>query len=92
MVLGLEPPVMVASSSAPGTPPEWMNSREGDAGTALLSFTYDGENRMVSDTGAAFVYDGNGTRVRKCMPNCTSPTSSTVYEFSGSEELAEYVG
>ncbi len=56
------------------------------------SFVYDGENRMVSAPGAggAYVYDGNGTRVQKCLPNCSSPTSSTVFLFSGSQDIAEY--
>jgi RHS repeat-associated protein len=56
------------------------------------NFVYDGENRMVADptAGATYVYDGNGTRVQKCLPNCTSPTSSTVFIFSGSQDIAEY--
>ncbi len=37
-----------------------------------------------------YVYDGNGLRVKKCLPNCSSPTSSTVYTFSGSKVIAEY--
>ncbi len=47
---------------------------------------------MVSDptAGATYVYDGNGNRVQKCLPNCTSPTSSIVYLFSGSQDIAEY--
>ena len=52
----------------------------------------DGQNRMVADptAGARYVYDGNGTRVQKCLPNCTSPSSSTVFIFSGSQDIAEY--
>ena len=52
----------------------------------------DGQNRMVADptAGATYVYDGNGTRVQKCLPNCTSPSSSTVFVFSGSQDIAEY--
>jgi len=51
-----------------------------------------GENRMVADpvAGATYVYDANGTRVQKCLPNCTSPTSSTMYLYSGSQDIAEY--
>jgi YD repeat-containing protein len=52
--------------------------------------TYDGESHSVSAAGWAYVYDGNGLRVRKCAPNCTSPTSSTLYIFSGSKVVAEY--
>jgi len=56
------------------------------------NFVYDGENRIVGDpsAGATYVYDGNGTRIQKCLPNCTSPTSSTVFMFSGSQDIAEY--
>jgi RHS repeat-associated protein len=56
------------------------------------TFVYDGENRMTSDpgAGATYLYDGNGTRVQKCLPNCTNPTSSTVFIFSGSQDIAEY--
>jgi len=28
--------------------------------------------------------------VKKCIPNCTSPTSRTVYIFSGGKDVAEY--
>jgi RHS repeat-associated protein len=55
---------------------------------------YDAESRAVSATNGssvgAYVYDGNGLRVKKCVPNCTSPTTSTVYVFSGSKVIAEY--
>jgi hypothetical protein len=36
---------------------------------------------MVGDptAGATYVYDGNGNRVGKSLPNCTSPTSPIVY-------------
>ncbi len=54
------------------------------------ALTYDGENHSVSAPGWAYVYDGNGLRVRKCAPNCTSPTSSTLYVFSGNKVVAEY--
>jgi RHS repeat-associated protein len=58
------------------------------------TLVYDGENRVVSATNSsssgAYVYDGNGVRVEKCSPNCTSPTSTAVFLFSGSVELAEY--
>jgi RHS repeat-associated protein len=29
-------------------------------------------------------------RVKKCVPNCTSPTTTTIYVFSGSKVVAEY--
>jgi RHS repeat-associated protein len=60
----------------------------------LNSLTYDAENHLVTNTQAGVVtnyaYDGNGLRVKKCAPNCSSPTSSTVYIFSGSKVIAEY--
>jgi RHS repeat-associated protein len=56
----------------------------------LNALTYDAENRAVTVAGNAYAYDGNGLRVRKCAPNCSSPTSSTVYIFSGSKVIAEY--
>ncbi|MGC2528617.1 MAG: RHS repeat-associated core domain-containing protein [Candidatus Acidiferrum sp.] len=47
---------------------------------------------MVADptAGATYTYDGNGTRVQKWLPNCTNPSSSTVFVFSGSQDIAEY--
>jgi RHS repeat-associated protein len=58
------------------------------------TLVYDAENHTTSatnsSTSGAYVYDGNGLRVRKCIPNCTSPTTSTVYVFSGSKVIAEY--
>jgi RHS repeat-associated protein len=36
------------------------------------------------------VYDGNGIRVQKCVPNCTSPTTKTAYIFAGNQVIAEY--
>jgi len=66
----------------------------GEPAPNLTNFTYDGEDRLVSYQGptanAAYIYDDNRLRVRKCLPNCTSPTSSTVYIFSGSKVIAEY--
>ena len=57
--------------------------------------TYDAANHLISlsnpsSGGTAYVYDGNGNRVKKCVPNCSSPTTSTVYIFSGSKVIAEY--
>ncbi|MGC2831876.1 MAG: RHS repeat-associated core domain-containing protein, partial [Candidatus Acidiferrum sp.] len=67
-------------------------AKSGTCPPAAPNFVYDGENRMVADptAGATYVYDGNGTRVQKCLPNCTSPSSSTVFIFSGSQDIAEY--
>jgi RHS repeat-associated protein len=67
-------------------------TKSGTCPPAAPNFVYDGENRMVADptAGATYVYDGNGTRVEKCLPNCTSPTSSTVFIFSDSQDIAEY--
>src|SRR5262249_19603884 len=56
------------------------------------TYVYDAENRLVNymSSNSTYVYDGSGLRVKKCLPNCTSPTSSTVYIFSGSKVVAEY--
>jgi RHS repeat-associated protein len=56
------------------------------------SLVYDAENRLTSINSAAneYIYDGNSLRVKKCTPNCTNPTSRTVYIFSGSKVIAEY--
>jgi len=60
----------------------------------LNTITYDAENRIVSSSGApgtgAYVYDGNGLRVEKCLPNCTSATTTTVYIYSGHQVIAAY--
>lgn len=58
------------------------------------TLAYDGESRATSATnsssGGAYVYDGKGLRIQKCVPNCASPTTSTVYIFSNSKVIAEY--
>lgn len=60
----------------------------------LNTLVYDAENHTVSATNSSssgtYVYDGNGLRVQKCVPNCTSPTTTVVFVYSGSLELAEY--
>ncbi|MGC1617888.1 MAG: RHS repeat-associated core domain-containing protein [Candidatus Acidiferrum sp.] len=58
------------------------------------TLTYDGVNRTTlatnSSSGGGYVYDGKGLRVEKCVPNCTSPTTTTVYIFSNQKVIAEY--
>jgi YD repeat-containing protein len=58
-------------------------------GDAVNTMTYDAENRMVTSSNGsssgAYVYDGNGLRVKKCVPNCSSATTTTRYIFSGSK-------
>jgi RHS repeat-associated protein len=58
------------------------------------TLAYDGENRTTSATNGssagAYTYDGKGLRVKKCVPNCTSPTTTTIYVFSGRKVIAEY--
>ncbi len=60
----------------------------------LNTLTYDAENRVVTNVQAGattnYILDGGSLRVKKCAPNCTSPTSSTVYIFSGTKVIAEY--
>lgn len=43
-----------------------------------------------SKEGATYTDDGNGRRVQKCLPNCTNPSSSIVFVFSDSQDIAEY--
>jgi RHS repeat-associated protein len=59
----------------------------------LNTLTYDAESRVVrvNSSNPMYVYDGAGLRVKKCDPHCTSPTTTTVYIFSGSKVIAEYV-
>ena len=58
------------------------------------TLTYDAENRAVTSSGTygtgTYIYDGNNRRVQKCISTCGSPTSSTVYIFSGGMPIAEY--
>jgi RHS repeat-associated protein len=58
------------------------------------TLVYDGENRAVSATNGsaagAYVYDGNGLRVQKCLPTCGGSNPNTVYLFSGPKVIAEY--
>jgi RHS repeat-associated protein len=63
-------------------------------GDGVNTMTYDAENRVVTSSNgsssAAYVYDGNGLRVKKCIPNCSSATTITRYIFSGCQVIAEY--
>ncbi len=54
------------------------------------TYSYDAENHTVTYSSSAYNYDGHGFRVKKCLPNCTSPTTRTVYVFTGSKVIAEY--
>jgi RHS repeat-associated protein len=64
------------------------------SGDGLNTLNFDAMNNNVSSTGslgsATYSYDGKGTRVKKCLPNCTSPTTTTAYVYSGSRVIAEY--
>jgi RHS repeat-associated protein len=53
------------------------------------TLTYDAENHLLTSTGSGsgtYTYDGNGVRVKK-----VSGSTTTVYVFSGSKVIAEYV-
>jgi RHS repeat-associated protein len=58
------------------------------------AMTYDAASRLIAATNTsssgAYAYDGKGMRVEKCIPNCSSPTTTTLYIFSGAKVLAEY--
>jgi RHS repeat-associated protein len=60
----------------------------------LNTIIYDAENRVTNSTNGsssgAYAYDGNGLRVKKCIPNCTSPTTTTIYIYSGHQVIAAY--
>jgi RHS repeat-associated protein len=59
----------------------------------LNALIYDAENHTTSASGTsagAYVYDGNGLRVQKCLPACGGSNPNTVYVFSGSKVIAEY--
>jgi YD repeat-containing protein len=75
-------------------PPYSYDSSGNMTNDGINTLVYDAENRVVSATNGsssgAYVYDGNGLRVHKCVPNCTSPTLTQVFVYSGSVELAEY--
>jgi RHS repeat-associated protein len=62
--------------------------------TAPPTYTYDAEDHLMTYTGtsatAGSIYDDHGHRVEKCLPNCTSPTSTTVYIFLAGKDIAEY--
>ena len=57
------------------------------------TLVYDAENHATSSTGigtGAYVYDGDGLRVQKCLPICGGSNPNTVYIFSGAKIIAEY--
>jgi RHS repeat-associated protein len=58
------------------------------------TLTYDAASSLISasntSNSADYAYDGNGLRVKKCVPSCSSSTTTTVYIFSGSKIMAEY--
>ena len=60
----------------------------------INTLAYDGESHVTSATNGsaagAYVYDGNGLRVQKCLPSCGGSNPNTTYLFSGSEVIAEY--
>jgi RHS repeat-associated protein len=70
-----------------------MTAESGSCPPTSPMYSYDAENRMTAYSGtsaASYVYDDNGNRVKKCLPNCTSPTTTTVYVFSAGKDVAEY--
>jgi RHS repeat-associated protein len=63
---------------------------------AIHAYTFDAENRLITvDAGQAnnttYSYDGKGLRVKKAV-TAGSTTTTTVYVFSGSKTIAEFVG
>lgn len=63
---------------------------------SIHAYAFDAENRLTTvDAGqantSAYSYDGKGMRVKKAV-TVGSSTTTTVYVFSGSKVIAEYVG
>ena len=56
------------------------------------ALTYDAENELVTSGGTSgtYTYDGNGNRVKR-VSVISGTTTTTVYAFSGSKVVAEYV-
>jgi len=92
------PPVNFSQAANPATnrlPSPYAYDASGNmTNDGSNTLVYDGEGRSISTTNGAvsgaYVFDGNNLRVKRCLPNCTSPTTSTVYIFSGSKVIAEY--
>jgi uncharacterized protein RhaS with RHS repeats len=54
---------------------------------------YNQESIMSAvGSSVSYVYRAQNRRVKKCLPNCTSPTTMTDYFYSGSELIAEKTG
>ncbi len=64
------------------------NLRRRKVGTSTTTtFSYDAENRLTSVSGAAtaaFVYDGDGNRVKATFGTTTTVYVGAIYETSGS--------
>jgi RHS repeat-associated protein len=60
----------------------------------LNTMTYDAASRLISSSNGTssgvYSYDGKGMRVKKCVPNCSSPTTTTIYVYSGGKVIDEY--
>ena len=60
----------------------------------LNTMTYDAARHLLTSSNGtssgAYAYDGKGMRIKKCVPNCSSPTTTTLYIFAGGKVLAEY--
>ncbi|MGO9228611.1 MAG: RHS repeat domain-containing protein [Bryobacteraceae bacterium] len=67
----------------------------GNLGTAGSTFTYDGENRLLTGNvagagGPIFVYDGEGRRVEKIMGSGSSAVTTTYIHDAEGELAAEF--
>ncbi len=92
------PPVNFSQAANPATnrlPSPYAYDASGNmTNDGSNTLVYDADGRSISSSNGAasgaYVFDGTNLRVKRCLPNCTSPTTSTVYIFSGSKVIAEY--
>jgi len=92
---GLSDSLVVSTSTNRVTGTGYSYDAAGNmTGDAVNTMTYDAARRLISSSNStssgAYAYDGKGMRVKKCVPNCSSPTTTTVYIFAGGKVLDEY--
>ncbi|MBZ5720712.1 MAG: RHS repeat-associated core domain-containing protein [Acidobacteriia bacterium] len=66
-----------------------LNTGNCPTGVFTPTFTYDGENRLVSTAGWTYGYDGDGNRVSKCNSCGTSSGGTLYWSGSGTDPLVE---
>lgn len=64
----------------------WVGITYNTINSATKQYTYDGENRMLSENGVNYSYDSNGNLVSKSTGGLTSET----FEYAALNRLAKY--